>query len=88
MKSLIEKAGNFIRRARWKAHFLEKGNSSETNVNSQNFGFKSNLSPPQNKHLTAFENDLYGMIRTIEFKPVNSPFLNKLKEDVKRDKEV
>ena len=85
MKGLLEKAEAFIRRLRWKAHFYEKGNSvdkDENNNERNNFGFKSNHSPPQNKHLKPFENDLYDMIRSIEFKPVKSQFLKKLKDDV------
>ena len=85
MKGLLEKAEAFIRRLRWKAYFYEKGNSvdnDENNNERNNFGFKSNHSPPQNKHLKPPENDLYDMIRSIEFKPVKSQFLKKLKDDV------
>ena len=39
--------------------------------------------PPKNNNLTAFENDLYAMVKTIEFTNVKSQFLNKLKNDVK-----
>ena len=85
LKSLLEKAEAFIRRLRWKAYFYDKRNSVENDENdnrNSKFGFKSNHSPPQNKHLKPFEDDLYDVIRSIEFKPVKSQFLKKLKDDV------
>ena len=58
---------------------LDKDNSTHSN----NFVFKSGKTPPKNNNLTAFENDLYAMVKSIEFTNVKSQFLNKLNADVK-----
>ena len=46
------------------------------------YGLRSNISPPQNPALTSFENDIYEMVRNIEFRKVRNYFLDKLKEDI------
>ena len=48
--------------------------------------FKSNRSPPQNEKLLAFEDELYEVVKLLVFKRVKDPFLNQLKEDVKKIK--
>ena len=62
LKALIDKIGNFICRARWKAYFYDKKLDKDSNPHSNNFGFKSGKTPPKNNNLTAFENDLYAMV--------------------------
>ena len=47
-----------------------------------NFGFTTSTTPPQNKYLNAFENDMYEMIRKIEFIKVRNDFQEKLKQDL------
>ena len=66
LKSMMEKVESFITILRWKAHFSDK---KEHSVNNTNFGFKSNLIPPQHELLSPFESDLYDIIRSINFKP-------------------
>ena len=87
---LIEKVESFIRRLRWKAFFFEKQNAAEddtgtgtTGTNNETFGFKSSHSPPQNEALNSFEDDLYNLVRSIEFVPVQNAFLNSLNKDVR-----
>ena len=46
------------------------------------FGFTTSATPPQNKYLNAFENDMYKMIRKIEFIKVRNDFREKLKQDL------
>ena len=46
------------------------------------WGLRSNISPPQNTALTSFENDIYEMIRNIEFRKVRNYFQDKPKEDI------
>ena len=53
LKAMIDKVESFITRLRWKAY------------NSTDFGFQSNVTPPQNEKLTSFENGLYDMVRSI-----------------------
>ena len=47
-----------------------------------NFGFKTPVTPPQNEYLKVFENDMYKMIRKIEFIKVRNGFQDKLKQDL------
>ena len=77
----MEKVESFIKRIRWKAHFFDQ--SLEDNVpKNDNFGFKSTHTPPVNSHLANFENDLYELVRNIEFRHVKNEFLDKLKSDI------
>ena len=81
----MEKVEGFLKRLRWKAHFFEKSAENDNEGTDSNFGFKSNKTPPQNEHLNAFEDDLYNLMRGIEFKDSNlmNAFQRKLKNDVK-----
>ena len=84
LKCLVEKIENFIRRIRWKAYFFEKAHSDNEDTGA-NYGFKSTKVPPQNQSLNAFENDLYAMVRSIEFKSsVNNAFQSQLKKIYER----
>ena len=65
--------------------FFEKPDQRNSN-NSTNFGFKSNVTPPQNEKLTPFENGLYDMMRSIEFKSVRNNFQSTLREDLNKIK--
>ena len=49
-KSMTDKVEGFITRLRGKAYFFEKPDQRNSN-NSTNFGFKSNVRPPQNESL-------------------------------------
>ena len=81
LKCLLDKVENLIRHMRWKAYFYYNKNETENTV--ERFGVKSTAPPPINQHLANFENDLYEMIRKIEFQNVNNEFLKKLKKDIK-----
>ena len=54
---------------------------------NDNFGFKSVKAPPKNEHLNAFENDMYDMVRNIEFENAKSSFQHQLQNDAKRIKQ-
>ena len=81
LKSMIDKVENFIKRIRWKAHFFDnpmmRNNDSHTN-----YCLRSNILPSQNPALTSFENDIYDILRSIEFRKVCNDFQDKLKEDI------
>ena len=55
-----------------------------TATNYTNYGLRSNISPPQNPALTSFENDIYDIVKNIEFRNVRNNFQGKLKEDINR----
>ena len=81
LKSMIDKAESFITRLRWKENFFEKPDQPISN-NSTNFCFKSNVTLPQNEKLTPFEDGLYDMVRSIEFKSVTNISHSTLTEDL------
>ena len=76
---LIENTEQFLRRIRWKAHFFL--NPDTASPSKETYGFKSTKNPPPIEELKDFEDDMLRMIQSVKFKQVNSPFLNKLKED-------
>ena len=76
---LIEKTEQFLRRMRWKAYFFL--NPSTISNTKDTYGFKSAKNPPPVEELKEFENDMLKMIQSTKFKHINSPFLNKLKDD-------
>ena len=73
LKYMIDKVESFITRLRWKAYFFEKPDQCNSN-NSTNFGFESNVTPPQSEKLTPFENGLYDMVWSAKFKSVRNNF--------------
>ena len=83
LKRLIEKIESLIRRMRWKAYFFENPgeNASSDESDTGKYGLKSKQAPPPNERLNQFEDDLYEMVRSIQFRPVGNSFLNKLKSD-------
>ena len=81
MKSLIDKTYNFLKRIIWKAFFYDNPSDS-SKVHKKNYGFPSEKSPPQNKDLIAFENDMYNLIKNIEYKTYKSEFQQKLTNDI------
>ena len=94
LKCLVDKIENFVRRLRWKAFFFEKStndatfnNNNDNNVFKQeSHGFKSLKTPPQNELLNPFENDLYDIMRNIEFKHRKNQFQSKMKQDLQNIK--
>ena len=75
--NLIFRLESFIKRTRWKEFFFNKNSEFNKQLNV-NFGLKSIKTPPKNKHLNAFKNDLYDMLRNITFKNVKSSFQQQL----------
>ena len=88
IKSLIDKVEHFIKRLRWKAFFFEKEREEESSSDNSSedeqrntFGFKTPLTPPKSHLLNAFENDMYDIIKKVDFDPRLNDFQQKLKRD-------
>ena len=79
---MIDKIENFIKRLQWKAFFFENPDANEEIF--ENFGFKSNLTLSQKEDLTPFENNLYDMVRNIEFKTGQNDFQKTLMSGLKK----
>ena len=63
---------------RWKLYaILNPGIKSK-----KSFGFNTTNSPPQFKELKPFEDDMFAMIKGIQFRSVKSRFQGSLKEKV------
>ena len=70
---MMDKVENFIKRFRWQAHFSNKFMMRD-NDNYTNYGSRSNILPHQNSALASFENDIYNMVKNIEFRNVRNDF--------------
>ena len=81
-KRLMEKVESLVRRMRQKAKMYSEEKMTQDRPVSKNYGFRSDYAPPKNEHLNAFENDLYDMVRNIEFTQIKSAFLSRLKNEV------
>ena len=82
LKCMIEKCVSLISRMRWKLCLAEHEMDDDSR-NFNTYGFKSERAPPRHEALTAFENDLFEMVRSIEFRNYTNRFQEKLKKDVK-----
>ena len=89
LKCLTDKVENFIRRLRWKAFWFDKNSNNSNDKNDENdeatsnYRFKTNKTPPTNTHLKSFEDELYEMIRNIEFTNRRDHFQSQLRQDVR-----
>ena len=83
---MVEKIENFLKQLRWKAYFYENKDQDNTEGEKKNFTFKSNYTPPQNELLSPFEDDMYELLRNIEFREKHNDFPYKLEDDVKNIK--
>ena len=86
LKCMIEKIESLIGRMPWKEQFFNS--KSTENSDSPDFNFESDLTPPQKEHLNAFENDLYDMVRCIEFRRSCNVFQTQLATDIKQINET
>ena len=80
LKRMIEKVESVIRRMRWKVLISEKPQDGDTN---KAYGFPSPKTPPPVEGLAAFEDDLYNLVRSIQFTPHLNEFQKQLHRDVK-----
>ena len=82
LKCMIEKVESFVKRLRWKAFYFCKEKGTLIKKTAKFLCLEVPATPPQIEHLNSFENALYDLIQSIEFKTVRDEFLNKLQKDV------
>ena len=82
LKSMISKLEHFIKHLRWRAFFHDHKAECEIDKKDVLYGFKSNRTPLQHDGPSAFEEDLYNMVKNIKFKNVCSNFQSRLINDV------
>ena len=80
---IIAKVESFIQRMRWKLFAVKE---KPTNTNN-NYGFKTTNRAPQMDELKAFEEDVYKLITSIEFRQVNNEFQTSLQRTIKTIKD-
>ena len=80
LKSFIGKTEALVRRMRFKAYFHD--HPDKMCDAKDNYGFKTAKAPPQSAALAPFENDLFELARSIEFKPIRNPFQRQMKKDL------
>ena len=83
LKLLTSRTVDFIKRLRWKAFFYSKGTSGHP-MRTENFGFKSQKSPPADQNLRRFEEGLFEIIKTLRFNKANNDFQDRLQRDIRR----
>ena len=81
---LIDKIEAVLKRMRWKLFWFK--NEQNTNETRNNFGFKSRNTPPFQRELEAFENDLFNMATKLKYRKSKDPFQAKMHKDIKNIK--
>ena len=74
---------------RWKVHLFEINNIHQSN--SLLYIFKSRKTPPQEKDLIAFENDLVKLKQNVTFEHISNNFQDQMRTDIesiKRSKNI
>ena len=65
---LLAKTEDFLRRIRWKMYFHKNPNENTSSKN--NYGFKSEVTPPADDDLSGFEADLMHMAANVKFRKI------------------
>ena len=82
LRNLIEKVESVLKRMRWKAHFILKGEKNQENTN--HFGLSSNKTPPTILELKPFEEDVLKLLENIKFRDTKNHFQETLANDLKK----
>ena len=86
LKAMLSKLEHFIKRLRWKAFFFDLKADTIIDKEIENYGFKSECTPPQHEALNAFEEDLYSMVKSVKFRPTRNAFQSQLARDIDKIK--
>ena len=79
---MVEKVKSVVRRLTWNLYHFIGENRENDSDNFKNFGFKNLVTLPQNELLIASENDMYDVIRNLEFTNIRIKFLDTLNKEV------
>ena len=85
---LYEMTSRFIRRLRWKAYWFEQHQQQSERTYEEEGNeykvFSTNNTPPSNRHLTNFEDELYNILEKIEFRRYTNKTMETMIQDVKQ----
>ena len=76
----------FTKRIRWKIHFYLDPSDSHQEQRQGGMRLNSQRTPSSNRKLDPFEDDLFGLIRKINFRNTKNGFQTKMKGDIERMK--
>ena len=94
LELLVDKVASFLRRFKWMAFF--KLNPDVRGDPKEKYGFKSSYAPPQitqqnygehHSTLKAFENEVYCLVRRVEFNKYTNKYQEELKDTLDRIKQ-
>ena len=80
MKILMSKTEDFLKRLRWTAFFFENMDREK----KERFGLKTPHTPPKDDDFIEFENDMYEMMKSVEFKNTKTKLQYKLEDDLEK----
>ena len=80
MRLMVAKTEKFIRNLPWRVWHFKHATKSER---SETYGFRSLNTPPADKELHAFEQDLLMLVKNIKFRRYGDEFQAKMKRDIK-----
>ena len=86
-KKMVSKVESFVSRLRWKLFAIQNPGMQQKIT----YGFNTSNAPPQMKELKAFEEDLFALVKNIQYRPVYNSFqtnLSKKIQDIHSAKEV
>ena len=78
---LIHSVREFVKRMKWRSYFYL--NPQPIGIKKETFGFNTSKSAPIIPELKTLEDNLYNLIKEIEFREHNSNFQNKVNHDVR-----
>ena len=81
--ALIDKIEAVIRRMRWKLFWI---NNESDNSKTETFGFKSRSTPPFQRELERFENDVFDIVTNLKYRKTYDPFQQEMHNDLKTSK--
>ena len=78
---LIHSVREFGKRIKWRSHFYL--NPQPNGIKKETFGFNTSKPAPIIPELKALEDNLFNLVKEIEFREHNNSFQNKLKHDAR-----
>ena len=78
---LLVRVEQFLRQLRWKAWHFKNPKKGDVEK-KETYGFKTSNTPPQDKDLEVFEEELWDLVRNVEFREHTSKFQNHLRTEL------
>ena len=84
LKELIGKVESVLKRMRWRAfYYLKSGTDTDDEQSTANYyGLDSRKSPPHVEELSAFEDSLAKLVKSVSFRKTRDRFQDTLKKDI------